>query len=188
MDIAIAVTGASGSIYAEMLIEPLLALDCVGKIELVISKNGLTIWEDELGYSPTKLCCSKLVIRSNSDFNSPLASGSSAFDALVVIPCSAGVVGRAASGVSDSLTTRAIDVMLKERKTVIMVIRETPFNLIHLRNLTTLHEAGATIFPASPSFYSKPATVQDLVKTVTDRVMDHLKFENSDTFRWGENN
>ena len=118
-----------------------------------------------------------------TDFNAPFASGSSQYDTMIIVPCSMGVVGRIASGVSDDLITRAADVILKERRKLIMVVRETPYNLIHLKNMTLLTETGAMIVPASPSFYSHPQTIEALVDTVIERILDLAGFEN-DGYRW----
>ena len=125
-----------------------------------------------------------LIPRENNDFFAPSASGSALIDAMVICPCSMGLLGRMAHGLSEDLITRSADVMLKERRKLIIVPRETPYNLIHLRNMTSLTEAGAIICPASPSFYSKPQTLEAAAQTVVDRVIDLIGL-NHTSFRWG---
>ena len=180
-NIILAVTGASGSVYAERLLK---YLSKNSKISAVFSKNALKIYQDETGSELKEN--ENVRIYDDSDFNAPFASGSAKTDAMVVCPCSTGTLGRIATGVSDSLITRAADVMLKERRKLILVLRETPYNIIHIRNMETLTLAGAIICPASPSFYSKPKTIEEAVDTVVFRILDLLGIENSG-FRWGKN-
>ena len=183
--IIIAITGASGSIYAKRLIERLqIIIDQIDKCDLVFSSTAREIWKYELGTSPDNLV-NNFTIYNKTDFYAPFASGSAGYDTMIIIPCSMGTMGRIASGVSDDLITRAADVILKERKRLILVIRENPYNLIHLRNMTLLTEAGAIISPATPSFYSLPQTIDDLVDTVVNRAIDLAGFENNG-FRWQE--
>jgi len=185
--IIIGVTGASGSVYAKRLFVKLLAMQ--GQFEecsIVYTSNALDIWKYELGKLPD-LLESPFKVWDQYDFSAPFASGSSGYDVMIIIPCSMGTLGRIASGVSDNLITRATDVMLKERRRVILVTRENPFNLIHLRNMKLLTEAGAIIATASPSFYSLPLTIEDAVDTVVNRVLSLAGFEN-DGFRWQERN
>ncbi len=179
----IAVTGASGSIYAKRLLEKLQVFNIqIDTCDLVFSSTAKEIWQYELGIPPGDIKGS-FTIYEKKDFNAPFASGSAGYDTMIIIPCSMGTMGRIASGVSDDLITRAADVMLKERKRLILVIRESPYNLIHLRNMTLLTEAGAIISPATPSFYSLPQTIDDLVDTVVNRVLDLASFENNG-FKW----
>ena len=119
------------------------------------------------------------------DFNAPFASGSSSYRTMVIVPCSMGTLGRIAGGYSTDLITRAADVMLKERRRLILVPRDTPFSLIHINNMKTVTEAGGIVCPASPSFYSNPRSFEDLAATVVDRVIDLAGLEQN-TFRWGE--
>ena len=183
--IIIAITGASGSIYAKRLLEKLQIINNqIDVCGLVFSSTVKEIWKYELEKTPDDLV-GNFTIYEKSDFYAPFASGSAGYDAMIIIPCSMGTMGRIASGVSDDLITRAADVMLKERKKLILVIRENPYNLIHLRNMTLLTEAGAIISPATPSFYSLPQTIEDLVDTVVNRVLDLAGFEN-DGFKWQE--
>jgi flavin prenyltransferase len=180
--IAIGITGASGSIYAKVLLDTLCNLEGAS-ISCVMSKNAKDVWlwelqnEDYQNYPIT--------FYDPNDFMAPFASGSAGFDALVVIPCSMGTLGRIASGVSDSLVTRGADVMLKERKKLICLVRDTPYNAIHINNMKTITDAGGIIVPASPSFYSLPKTFEDLAHTVTDRVVGLLGLK-MDSYKWGE--
>lgn len=166
--IAVAISGASGSIYAALLLEELKKNKDL-EVALVLSKNAGTVWQEELKNEDYKHLPFK--VYDNQDYYAPFASGSSTFDTLIIVPCSMGTIGRIASGISDNLISRAADVMLKERKKLICVVRETPYNLIHLRQMTSLTEAGAIICPASPSFYSKPENIAELALTVVHRIM-----------------
>ena len=188
--IALAITGASGAIYAKGLMEKLQAMQAEIELALVMSRNAADVWKHELGeesyrhYMEGNLAASFRQYHL-MDYQAPFASGSSRYEALVVIPCSMGTLGRMAHGISDTLITRAADVMLKERRTLICVVRDMPYNLIHLRNMQTLTEAGAIICPASPSFYSLPDSLDALAATVVDRVLDLLKLP-VQTYRWHE--
>ena len=168
MKIIVAVTGASGSIYARQCLEQLLSSPEVEQIALVVSDKGREVMQYEGIELPSS---ERIVSYANDDMFSPVASGSAEWDAMIVIPASMGSVGRIASGVSLSLIERAADVMLKERRRLIVVVREAPYSLIHLRNMTTLTEAGAIILPASPSFYAHPATIEELTQSVVERVV-----------------
>lgn len=180
--IILAVTGASGSIYADRLIEKLGSLrESPARIAVVFSDTAMEIWEHETGSSFQAKPPAK--IYSNDNFNAPFASGSSDWDTMIVCPASMGTLGRIANGVSDDLICRTADVMLKEKRRLILVPRETPYNLIHIRNMETLTLAGAVICPATPSFYSRPETIDDLVMTVVDRIIALAGFK-SDAYRW----
>lgn len=183
--IIVAITGASGAIYAKRLLLKLQTLhDQFEECGIVFTANALDIWKYELGKVPdvSDWTCK---VWDEKDFYAPFASGSAGYDTMIIIPCSMGTLGRIASGVSDNLITRAADVMLKERKRLILVTRENPFNLIHLKNMTLLTEAGAIIAAAAPSFYSLPVTIDDAVDTVVNRVLDLAGFDN-DGFKWQE--
>lgn len=182
MNIVVAVTAASGSIYARLLVESLAASGDVGRIALVYSENARAVAEHEGVAMPAD---AKIVEYSNSDLFASPASGSAAWDAMVVVPSSVGTVGRVAGGVSQTLIERAADVMLKERRRLVFVVRETPYSLVHLRNMVALTEAGAIIVPASPSFYSKPATVEELCRTVVERVVALLGIA-APHYEWGK--
>ena len=185
MKIAVAVTGASGSIYAKVLLEKLQELkDQVEEVSIVWSDNALIVWQHELGNKEYE----KYTFRTwdKNDFMAPFASGSSSYEALIICPCSMGTLGRIANGISNDLVTRAADVMLKERRKLICVVRETPYNLIHLRNMTTVTEAGGIICPATPSFYSNPKTPEETAYTVIQRVLQ-LAGLKAGGYKWGEN-
>ncbi len=183
--VAIAVTGASGSISAKVLLEQIQRLtDQVAAVDLVWSSNAYTVWQHELGNKDYEKFPFK--VWEKDDFMAPFASGSSSYSTMIICPCSMGTLGRIAGGISNDLVTRTADVMLKERRKLICVVRETPYNLIHLRNMTTVTEAGGIICPATPSFYSKPQTINDVAYTVIHRVLQ-LAGLNADGYRWGEN-
>jgi len=183
MKLAVGITGASGAIYAKVLIDKLQTLKSQwDEIAVVFSDNGLDVWQYELGESPDNIPFRRY---DRKDFYAPFASGSSGYNALIICPCSMGTLGRIAHGVSDDLITRAADVMLKERRKLILVTRDTPLNLIHINNMKLLTEAGAIICPASPSFYSKPKDINELVATVVDRVLILAGFT-IDSFKWNE--
>jgi flavin prenyltransferase len=180
--IIVAITGASGSIYAKILLDTLAKIDNL-EIGVLLSDNAKIVWKTELenenynNYSFT--------FYDKNDFNAPFASGSAKYDTMIVIPCSMGTLGRIANGISNDLLTRAADVILKERRKLILVARETPYNLIHINNMKLVTEAGGIVCPATPSFYSNPKTIEELAKTVVDRVLDLMDIEN-DSFRWGD--
>ena len=206
--IILAITGASGAIYAVKLLERLRGLPAAGRLQgahpqgkreqsnllpeppqqpvevaVILTGNAeeIMLYETGAGYIPS----GNEKLWSNKDFNAPFASGSSSYDTMIICPASMGMVGRIAHGVSDDLITRAADVMLKERRRLILVPRETPYSLIHINNMKLLTEAGAIICPATPSFYSRPETINDLVMTVIDRVLALAGF-NIDIYRWNE--
>ena len=182
MKIIVAVTAASGAIYARQLLEALIANPEVERIALIESSHAgeVAAWEG------VDLPCHPKIERMENRnlFLSP-ASGSARWDAMVICPSSVGTAGRIAAGISQTLIERAADVMLKERRRLILVLRETPLSLIHLRNLTTLTEAGAVILPASPSFYARPATIEELCRSVVDRACALLGLEGK-RYTWGE--
>ena len=181
--IVVAITGASGSIYAKLLLEKLAAIP--GQLEavsIVMTENAREVWHTELGNESYKNF--NFPFFSQRDFHAPFASGSGKYDTMIIIPCSMGTLGRIASGSSSDLITRAADVVLKERRRLICVVRDTPYNLIHIRNMETLTLAGGIICPATPSFYSLPKTIDDVAATVVDRVLDLAGLDIS-TFRWG---
>ncbi len=182
--IVIAITGASGSIYAKLLTDKLQQLKQQwSEISIVITDNAKQVWQTELGNDSYKNYPFKNF--GTSDFNAPFASGSGQYDIMIIIPCSMGTLGRIASGISNDLISRAADVILKERRKLICVIRDTPYNLIHIRNMETIILAGGVICPATPSFYSRPSTIDQVAGTVVDRVLDLAGFDIK-TFRWGE--
>jgi flavin prenyltransferase len=183
--IVLAVTGASGSVYAEKLLERLTNLKTpVKEIAVVFSDTAKEVWKHERGHE-IKLT-KPATEYQNGNYFAPFASGSAHFDTMIICPASMGTIGRIANGTSDDLIARAADVILKERRKLILVPREAPYNLIHIRNMETLTLSGAVICPASPSFYSRPESVEDLIKTVTDRIMS-LAGLDDETYSWMEN-
>jgi len=182
--VVIAITGASGAIYAKVLLDKLVELQRQDlEVGLIMSDNALQVWEFELQNQNYRNYPFK--IYSKTDFNAPFASGSAKYDTMIICPCSMGTLARVASGVSNDLTTRAADVILKERRKLILVTRDTPLSLIHIQNMKLVTEAGAIVCPASPSFYSLPKSFDELAATVVDRVLDLAGLEVS-SFRWGE--
>jgi 4-hydroxy-3-polyprenylbenzoate decarboxylase len=180
----VGVTGASGAIYAKVLFDSLLQLnDQLAEVAVLFSDNAKGVWKYELGNSDYEKL--PFTFYQKDDFYSPVASGSSGYDAMIIVPCSMGTLGRIASGVSSDLMTRAADVMLKERRKLVLVARETPLSLIHINNMKTVTEAGGIICPATPSFYSRPKTMEELAETVTNRALSLAGIE-VDGFRWGE--
>lgn len=181
--VAVAISGASGSIYAKILLQKLAGLSSqLAELSVVMTNNAKEVWRTEVG--DESYLQTEARHFSTTDFNAPFASGSAQYDALIIVPCSMGILGRIAAGVSNDLITRGADVMLKERKKLICVVRDTPYNLIHIRNMETVTLAGGIICPASPSFYSRPDTIEKAVGTVVDRVLD-LAGLTIQSFRWG---
>lgn len=182
--IVVAVTGSSGAIYAKVLLDKLLQLqnqlDAVG---VVLSDNAKLNWELEIGAADFSRYTFQFY--EKNDFYAPFASGSAKYDTMIACPCSMGTLARIATGISNDLVTRAADVILKERRRLILVTRDTPLSLIHLNNMKTVTEAGGIICPACPSFYSKPTDLESIAATVVDRVLDLAGFDLK-SYRWGE--
>ena len=181
--VVVAITGASGSIYARLLLGKILAMkDQFDELAMVMTENAKQVWETEAGNDEYK----NLPVKNYAatDFTAPFASGSGKFNTMIIVPCSMGTLGRIATGVSNDLITRAADVVLKERRKLICVVRDTPYSLIHIRNMETVTLAGGIICPATPSFYSLPKTIDEVAATVVDRVLDLAGFDIK-TFRWG---
>ncbi len=184
MKIAIGIGGASGAIYAKVLLDKINTFyDKLESVGVVMSKNAQFNWKLELGNELYKSY--PFTFYESHDFMAPFASGSAGYDALIVCPCSMGGLARMANGFSTNLMERAADVMLKERKKLILVVRETPYSKIHLENMLKITDAGGIICPASPSFYSNPKDFEALVATVIDRVIDLIGIDHN-TYRWGE--
>ncbi len=182
--IVVAITGASGSIYAKILLQKLEQLkDQIQEVGIVMSDNAKEVWKFEL--ENTDYLTLPFTLYNKNDFFAPFASGSAKYNTMIICPCSMGTLGRIASGISNDLTSRASDVILKERRRLILVTRDTPLSLIHINNMKTVTEAGGIICPASPSFYSKPQNFDALASTVIDRVLDLAGLE-LPSFRWGE--
>jgi 4-hydroxy-3-polyprenylbenzoate decarboxylase len=182
MKLVVAMTGASGAIYAQRLLDNLDPSK--HEIHFISTKHAREVAQIELPKGELKLDARVIQYDENDSMFVPFVSGSAKFDAMIVIPASMGTIGRIAHGTSDSTAARAADVFLKERRKLILVPREAPYNLIHLRNMATLTEAGATIIPASPAFYNKPKTITELVDTVIARALDHLGIEHKLVKRW----
>jgi flavin prenyltransferase len=178
--IVLAITGASGSIYAVQLIKALTKT--MHSVDMVASKNALQIARDECDVDLNSFA---YPLFENNDFKAPFASGSAHYDAMLVVPCSMGMLGRIAHGYSENLIARTADVFLKEKRPLILVPRETPYNLVQIENMRLLVLAGATILPACPSFYSSPQTIEAVVDTVVARLLDHLKIDNALRPRYG---
>lgn len=180
--LVVAVTGASGSIYAKVLFDKLLLLtEQIDEVGVVMSNNAKDVWAYELGDKSYEQYPFNFYAKGN--FFAPFASGSAKYNVMLVCPCSMGTLSRIAHGISDDLITRAADVVLKERRKLILMVRDTPYSIIHLNNMKTVTEAGGIICPASPSFYSRPQSFEDLAATVVDRVLDLAGFE-LPSFRW----
>lgn len=182
--LVVAITGSSGSIYAKVLLDKLAQLrDQWEAVGVVLSDNAKLNWELEIG--PPDFAAYPFQFYEKNDFYAPFASGSARYDTMIVCPCSMGMLSRIATGISNDLVTRAADVVLKERRRLILVTRETPLSLIHINNMKTVTEAGGIICPAVPSFYSKPTTLEEVAATVVDRVLDLAGLELG-SYRWGE--
>lgn len=182
--IVVAVGGSSGAIYTKVLFDRLLQLqDQWERVGVVLSDNGRLNWQLEIGDDSYKNY--PFDFYGKRDFMAPFASGSAQYNLMIVCPSSMGLLARIAQGISNDLTTRAADVILKERRKLIVIPREAPYNLIHLRNMTAITEAGGIICPATPSFYSQPKTLEEIVATVVDRVLDLGGLELK-SYRWGE--
>lgn len=180
----VSVTGASGAIYARILLERLQNMEeQISSLGVIFSSNARAVWNFEIGgvFQPETPLVTQFAY---DDLFAPVSSGSSDFDTMIICPCSMGTLGRIAAGVSDDLITRAADVMLKERRKLILVPRETPYNLLHLRNMIRLTEAGTIICPATPSFYSKPDSIEMVALTVVERIISLAGLESSH-YRWG---
>lgn len=182
--IVVAVTGASGAIYAKLLLDNLQKLASqIENVGVVMSDNAKEVWRFELGNEDYNNY--PFTFYSKMDFNAPFASGSAKFDTMIIIPCSMGTLGRIAHGISNDLISRAADVILKERRKLITVVRDTPFSLIHINNMKLVTEAGGIICPANPSYYSLPKTIEELAQTVVSRVIDLAGLE-QESYRWNE--
>jgi flavin prenyltransferase len=190
--LTVAVTGASGSLFVKHLLDVLDRDDRVGVVNLILSDNGLRVMAEELGISGRNDLVSKLLGResqktqpqNNTDIGANVASGSYPTDAMIVLPCSMGTLARIANGMAIQLIERAADVCLKENRPLILCVRETPFNRIHLRNMTLAADAGATIFPVIPAFYFRPSTTDEIAREYVNRVLAHVDLPQPDAFQW----
>lgn len=181
--VIVAITGASGAIYAKVLLDRLEKLsEQLEEVAVVMSDNAKAVWDLELGNTDYEKYL--FTFYNKNDFFAPFASGSAGYDTLIVCPCSMGTIGRIANGISNDLVSRAADVILKERRRLILVARETPYNLIHLENMQRITKMGGIVCPASPSFYSLPKSFEELAATVVDRVLQLSGFELK-SYEWG---
>ncbi len=184
LKLVVSVSGASGSIYAKVLFDRLVELkEQVEQVGVMMSDNAKAVWKHELGNDSYDSY--PFNFYKKDDFMAPFASGSARYGAMVICPCSMGTLGRIASGISNDLTTRAADVILKERRKLVLVTRDTPLNLIHINNMKMVTEAGGIICPASPSFYSRPQSIEQIAGTVVDRVIDLIGLQHK-SYRWNE--
>lgn len=191
-NLTIAVTGASGSIFGKHLLAALERDERVGMVNLIFSDSGLRVMAEELGISGRNELVAKLLgcdstkihQQNNADIGANVASGSYPADAMIVLPCSMGTLARIANGTANQLIERAADVCLKERRPLILCVRETPFNLIHLRNMTLAAEAGATIFPVIPAFYFQPASTDEIAHEYVNRVLAHIGLPQAYAYQW----
>ena len=187
--IVLGITGASGSVYARAVVDGLIAARSTQPVALaaVLSSTAPEVWTHELGGDVREWLASRDVpVFEGRDYRAPFASGSARWDAMAIVPCSMSTLAKVAHGISDDLLSRAADVIIKERRTLVMVARETPLSTIHLENMLSVARAGAVVLPATPSFYSKPSTVDEVVGTVVARVLDALGIEGHAARRWGE--
>ncbi len=191
--LTLAITGASGSVYARMMLQALEADRRVRKVNLVPSENSLRVFAEELGLQGRNLLVETMLggvapvktqMLSDADIGANVASGSYPSDGMIVLPCSMGTLAAIAHGLASSLIQRAADVCLKERRPLILCVRETPFNLIHLRNMTLAAEAGATIFPAIPTFYNLPQSTEEMARSFVQRVLAHLGLAQAGAYQW----
>jgi flavin prenyltransferase len=190
--LTVAITGASGSIFAKHLLDALEHDQRVATVNLIISDSGLRVMAEELEVSGRNELVQKLLGRpspkvrqqNNTDIGANVASGSYQTDAMIVLPCSVGTLARIANGMAIQLIERAADVCLKERRPLILCVRETPFNLIHLRNMTLAADAGATIFPVIPAFYFRPVSTDEIAREFVNRVLAHVGLPQPDAFQW----
>ncbi|PPK86604.1 4-hydroxy-3-polyprenylbenzoate decarboxylase [Neolewinella xylanilytica] len=184
-NIVVAVGGSSGSLYAKVLFDRLRDIKSKWEnVGVVLTENGKYNWQFELGNEDWKQY--PFTYYGQRDFMAPFASGSARYDTMIVCPCSMGLMARIAGGISNDLITRAADVVLKERRRLIVVPREAPYSLIHLKNMVSITEAGGVVCPAVPSFYNQAETAEEIVRTIVDRVLDLAGFDLDDTFRWGD--
>ena len=185
MKLLVGITGASGALYAKRLLSALADAQKAGadlQVAICFSANGRRVWQHELGAESP----GDFREHASDDFTSAFASGSARWHAVVVVPCSVGRVGRIASGTADDLISRAADVALKERRKLILVVRETPFSIVQLENMLRLARAGAVIMPANPGFYNRPESVDDIVDFMVARILDHLSVAHELAPRWGQ--
>ena len=193
VSVVLAVTGASGSLFAIQMLR-LLDLDGrVDRVHLVVSPSALRVFAEEAGVGGRNSLVEKLLghssdkilLLAHEDIGAPIASGSYPVDAMVILPCSMGTLAGIAHGMAGNLIERAADVCLKERRRLVLCVRETPLNLIHIRNMAAVTEAGATVFPVIPTFYNHPQSVEDIARNYVHRVLQHIGLAQPDAYAWG---
>lgn len=190
--LTLAVTGASGAVYAREMLRMLIAEEKVARVHLVFSEHSLRVLAEELGISGRIGIVEKLIgtlhkkisLHTNEDIGAPIASGSYPIDSMIVLPCSMGTLASIANGLAQKLIERAADVCLKEQRRLVLCVRETPFNRIHLRNMTLAAEAGATIYPAIPTLYNKPQNTEEMATQFCQRVLAHIGLEQPGAYIW----
>jgi 4-hydroxy-3-polyprenylbenzoate decarboxylase len=193
LTLTLAITGASGSIFAVQMLRALHVEQRVGRVHVVVSPSALRVFAEEAGLSGRNALIEKLLghpsdkisLLAHEDIGANIASGSYPVDAMIVLPCSMGTLGGIAHGLAGNLIERAADVCLKERRRLVLCVRETPFNLIHLRNMAAVTEAGATVFPVIPTFYNRPQTVEEIARNYVHRVLQHINLPQPGAFAWG---
>jgi 4-hydroxy-3-polyprenylbenzoate decarboxylase len=191
--LVLAVTGASGSLFAVEMLRALEADARVTRVHLVVSPSALRVFAEETGVNArmdivAKLLgkpSTKIAMLEHEDIGAPIASGSYPVDAMIVLPCSMGTLAGIAHGIAGNLIERAADVCLKERRRLVLCVRETPLNLIHLRNMAAVTEAGATVFPVIPTFYNHPQTVTDIARNYVHRILQHIGLPQPGAYKWG---
>jgi 4-hydroxy-3-polyprenylbenzoate decarboxylase len=195
--LTLAITGASGTVLALKMLRALAADDRVNRVHLVVSPSALRVLAEETGVSgrnsliekllgaPGTGVAEKIVQHAHEDVGAPIASGSYPSDGMIVLPCSMGTLAGIAHGLAGNLVERAADVCLKERRRLVLCVRETPLNLIHIRNMATATEAGATVFPVIPTFYNQPKTMEDMAQNFVQRVLQHIGLPQKGAFVWG---
>ncbi len=191
-NITVAITGASGSIFARELLRILEGDSRLQTVNLIVSDNALRVMAEELGITGRAKLLDQLLVekspkiqqRNNDDIGANVASGSYPADAMIIIPCSMGTLGRVANGTANKLIERAADVCLKERRPLVLCVRETPLNKIHIRNMSLAADAGATIFPLIPAFYNKPKDLEAMAREFANRVLAHIGLPQTGSYRW----
>ena len=192
LNLTVASTGASGSEFLRQLLRLIERDDRVTTGNLIVSDNALRVMAEEIGISGRNNLVAQLLgkasrkfeLQNNSDIGANVASGSYPADAMIVIPCSVGTLGRVASGWSNALIERAADVCLKQQKPLVLCVRETPLNKIHIRNMYRAADAGATIFPLMPTFYNRPRSVEEMAREFANRVLEHIGLAQEEAYRW----
>jgi 4-hydroxy-3-polyprenylbenzoate decarboxylase len=189
MKLIVGITGASGSIYAKKLIKKAFECGDINELVVIPSENSFAVWKQELFEDLNEYLSvyqGKIKVYSNDNFFSSPASGSSYYDSMIIIPCSMATLAKISNGISNTLMTRAADVMLKERRKLILAIREAPYSLVHIENMKKVTQAGAVVFPLSPVFYNNPSSIDELVNYTVERILISASVCKNSTYVWGE--